>query len=81
MSEQQLSAEQIAQVRDEFDFFDRDKNGQIELSEFIELLTILSPKTKVNRVEEGFSLIDTNGDGYIDFDEFLAWWQQAWWEF
>jgi calmodulin len=45
------------------------------------LLTVLSPKTKASHVQEGFSLIDKNNDGSIDFDEFLEWWQQSWWEY
>ncbi|MGQ8363862.1 EF-hand domain-containing protein [Glaciecola sp. 1036] len=76
-----MTEEEIASIRKDFDFFDRDQNGQIELSEFIDLLTILSPKTKASHVEEGFNLIDENGDGYIDFEEFLHWWQECWWEY
>jgi Ca2+-binding EF-hand superfamily protein len=76
-----LSEEQISEIRKEFDFFDKDKNGQIDISEFIELLTILAPKTKASSVKEGFGLIDTNGDGFIDFEEFLSWWQKGWWEY
>lgn len=81
MSEQGLTEENIAAVRKDFEFFDRDQNGQIDLPEFIELLMVISPKTKVANVREGFALIDNNGDGYIDFDEFLDWWQSNWWEF
>jgi Ca2+-binding EF-hand superfamily protein len=77
----QLTDEKIANIRKDFDFFDRDLNGQIDLHEFIDLLTILSPKTKINHVQEGFDLIDGNGDGFIDFEEFLAWWQECWWEY
>ena len=79
--DKKLTAEQIAEIRKDFDFFDRDLNGQIDLREFIELLTILSPKTKAGNVQEGFSLIDGNNDGYIDFDEFLEWWKDGWWEY
>ena len=81
MAETTLSPEQIADIRKEFDFFDRDKNGSMELHEFIKLLTVLSPKTKVSHVEEGFGLIDKNHDGSIDFDEFLEWWKTGWWEY
>ena len=49
-----MTKEQIASIRKDFDFFDRDLNGQIDLHEFIDLLTILSPKTKANHVQEGF---------------------------
>lgn len=76
-----LSAEKIAEIRKEFEYFDTDKNGQLDLREFIEMLTILSPKTKASHVQEGFSMIDENGDGYIDFEEFLEWWQEGWWEY
>jgi len=77
----QLSDVQIAEIRSDFDFFDRDKDGQIDIQEFIELLTVLSPKTKAGHVQEGFSLIDKNHDGAIDFPEFLDWWKEGWWEY
>jgi Ca2+-binding EF-hand superfamily protein len=77
----QLSDEKIGEIRSDFAFFDKDGNGQIDLSEFIELLTVLSPKTKVRSVEEGFKMIDNNDDGFIDFEEFLTWWQEGWWEY
>jgi Ca2+-binding EF-hand superfamily protein len=76
-----LAAEKVAQIRKEFDYFDTNSSGEIGLREFIELLTILSPKTKASHVKEGFGLIDKNNDGSIDFDEFLEWWQQSWWEY
>ena len=81
MSDRSLTEAQIEDVRKEFDYFDKDNNGQIDMQEFIELLTILSPKTKANRVKEGFDLIDDNHDGFIDFEEFLKWWQEGWWEY
>lgn len=77
----QLSKAEIEEARSNFNFFDRDGNGQIDLTEFIELLTVISPKTKASHVEEGFRLIDSNDDGFIDFDEFLDWWQECWWEY
>ena len=77
----ELTGQQREDIKKDFDFFDRDGNGQIDLPEFIELLTVIAPKTKANRVEEGFELIDTNGDGFIDFEEFVSWWQNCWWEF
>lgn len=81
MSDKALTESQVAEVRKEFEFFDSDNNGMIDLGEFIELLTVLSPKTKVKAVQEAFDLIDENADGHIDFNEFLTWWQQGWWEY
>lgn len=76
-----LSEKQLNEARKEFDFFDRDNNGQIDLIEFIELLAVLSPKSKAKAAEEGFKIIDSNDDGFIDFSEFLEWWKSGWWEY
>jgi calmodulin len=81
VSTETLSEQQLATIKSDFEFFDRDSNGKIDMAEFIELLTALAPKTKANHVDEGFRLIDTNNDGFIDFEEFLAWWQDCWWEY
>ena len=77
----QLSDAKIEEIKNDFIFFDKDGNGQIDLTEFIELLTVISPKTKASHVEEGFKLIDSNNDGFIDFPEFLEWWHECWWEY
>lgn len=76
-----LDQQRIAQIREEFDYFDKDKNGDIDQGEFWELLKILSPKASEEQAAEGFSLIDENSDGAINFEEFLAWWQSNWWEY
>ena len=82
MSEQRvLTAEKVAEIRKEFDFFDRDGTETIDLMEFIELLTVLSPKTKASHVQEGFRMIDKNNNGAINFADFLDWWEQSWWEY
>ena len=77
----QLSEAKIEEIKNDFIFFDKDGNGQIDLTEFIELLTVISPKTKASHVEEGFKLIDSNNDGFIDLPEFLELWQECWWEY
>ena len=65
-SEKALAPEKIAEARKEFDFFDVDGSGTIGLREFIELLTVLSPKTKASHVQEGFGLIDKNNDSLFE---------------
>lgn len=81
VSTETLTEQRIAEIKSDFEFFDRDGNGQIDIAEFIELLTVLAPKTKASHVQEGFKLIDKNNDGFIDFAEFLDWWQDCWWEY
>jgi len=81
VSKEALSEQKVAEIKTDFDFFDRDGNGQIDITEFIELLTVLAPKTKASHVDDAFKLIDKNNDGHIDFNEFLDWWQECWWEY
>lgn len=78
---QELSQEKIEEVRQNFNFFDRDSNGFIEVKEFIELLKTISPATTEAQAVSGFELVDENNDGLIEFDEFLTWWQTVWYEF
>ena len=80
-TENKISEEQLAEIKENFDFFDRDSNRQIDLSEFTKLLRVLSPTATIEQAEKGFSLIDDNNDGHIDFDEFMAWWETCWWEY
>lgn len=76
-----LTQEQVDKIKEDFMFFDNDKNGRIDEEEFFELLKVLSPKVKEHQAAEGFKLIDENDDGVIDFNEFLTWWQNSWWEY
>ena len=76
-----LNDKQIKAIKEHFNFFDRDNNGAIDVEEFAELLTVLSPESTQEQAQKGFSLIDTDGSGYIEFDEFLEWWKTCWWEY
>jgi hypothetical protein len=71
----------VAEIRESFDFFDRDNNGLIDFDEFRSLLKTVNPDATVSQAAEGFSMTDTNSDGYVDIDEFIAWWQSNWWEY
>lgn len=71
----------IADIRETFDFFDRDNNGLIDFDEFRSLLKTVNPDATVSQAAEGFSMTDTNSDGYVDLDEFIAWWRSTWWEY
>jgi hypothetical protein len=73
--------EKIAEIRGSFEFFDKDNNGLIDFEEFRSLLRTVNPEATTNQAAEGFSMTDTNCDGYVDLDEFVAWWQATWWEY
>lgn len=76
-----LPEEKLNEVKKNFDFFDRDGNGEIDLDEFEQLLKVISPDATEEQAKRGFAIIDENSDGHIDFNEFLEWWETCWWEF
>lgn len=76
-----LTKEHIEEVKEHFDFFDTDNNGQIDIKEFAKLLQTLSPDASEEQIQRGFEWVDSNHDTHIEFNEFLEWWETCWWEF
>ncbi len=68
--------EQLDELREAFDYNDRDQDGRIQLDEFSAMLDELEANMSPSDIEIGFKDIDTNDDGLIDFDEFVAWWAE-----
>ena len=76
-----IPEEHLAEIKETFEFFDRDGNNEIDLGEFTKLLRVLSPTATREQAEKGFGFIDENNDGHIDFEEFMEWWETCWWEY
>ena len=70
------SQEELDELREAFDYNDRDHDGMIQLDEFADMLDELEADMSTKDVEIGFKDIDTNDDGLIDFGEFVAWWSE-----
>ena len=70
------SEEELDELREAFDYNDRDGDGMIQLDEFAEMLDELDADMAENEIRTGFGDIDTNDDGRIDFKEFVAWWAE-----
>ena len=66
------------ELRKHFDFFDDNKDGLIDIGEYIDLLLIMGVDNEPATRARAFAGIDTNGDGFISFDEFIAWWRTGW---
>jgi len=65
--------EEIKILKEEFDKFDVNKDGEISKGELIECLKkCYSHKESVERAERIFNEIDFNDDGKINFSEFLT---------
>ncbi|CAI0461680.1 unnamed protein product [Linum tenue] len=68
-----LGEEELADLKDQFDAIDVDKNGSISLEEMRQALAKDLPwKLKESRVLEILQAIDCNTDGLVDFSEFVA---------
>ena len=76
MTRQKPTEEQLDELREAFDYNDRDGDGRIEPDEFAVMLDELDAGMSAAEAKMGFRDIDTNDDGLIDFDEFVAWWTE-----
>lgn len=76
MAKNRPNEEELDELREAFDYNDRDGDGRIQLDEFSDMLDELEADMSEKEIEIGFKDIDTNDDGLIDFQEFVAWWAE-----
>ena len=61
------------ELRDNFNHFDRNSDGRIDRTEFIELMKALDAFESEQDADLGFKAIDVDGSGLVEFDEFARW--------
>jgi Ca2+-binding EF-hand superfamily protein len=66
-------AEERGRLREDFDFNDLNHDGRLTLGEFIRLMRSVDEDLTAEQCQIGFDEIDTNRDGVIEFEEFVAW--------
>lgn len=66
-----LSEEQMLMIRECFEFFDTDRSGKIDNHEFRELIAHTGIPVSDKEINMVMDSADINGDGEIDFDEFV----------
>ena len=69
-----ISREQRDELHKDFAYNDKNKDGRISLPEFRALLADLEADVSDQESRIGFQSVDTDHDGSIDFEEFVAWW-------
>lgn len=68
----QLSSEELLQLKAAFKFFDKDGNGTVEPNEIGEVMNVLGLDVSDEDLADIMVDLDENGDGVMDFDEFVA---------
>ena len=66
-----LSAEQAAELKKAFEVMDANKDGVVTKEELTNLLKGLGEDVTEEVVEEMIKIADENGDGKIQFEEFV----------
>ncbi|CAF4363596.1 unnamed protein product, partial [Adineta steineri] len=66
-----LSSRQMEELRDTFDLFDRDKSGAISSAELKQVLIALNFEPTDNLLRRVMKEMDADGNGSIEFDEFV----------
>ena len=69
-----LSEDQIEEVKEIFSHYDHNQNGVIDKSEFAALLNALDAQLNDDEVTAGLRAVDKDGNGQIEFNEFITWW-------
>jgi calmodulin len=66
-----LPEEKIAECREIFNLFDKDKDGSITTKELGEVMKALGANPTQSELQEMLNEVDTDGSGKIEFKEFL----------
>ncbi|CAJ1450286.1 unnamed protein product, partial [Effrenium voratum] len=78
-----MQVDELVEVKDIFDSFDEDDTGTLDIGEFqnVAMRILCSQLGDTDQAaerarhlcERNFSLIDSDGSGSVDFEEFLRW--------
>ena len=67
-----LTGEQLEELREAFEIFDKNGDGHITITELTALLTALNERPSTPEVELMLDQADFNEDGVLDFPEFIG---------
>eukprot|EP01083_Nonionella_stella_P022567 62413_1 len=68
----QLSPDELAHLKAAFKFFDADGNGTVEPEEISAVMKVLGVDLTLEELKDIMSSLDENGDGVMDFNEFVT---------
>merc|ERR1712080_389557 len=65
-----LGEEQVMEIKDAFDLFDKDRSGEITVGEMLEAMRSLGYDTEHGEAAEHVKSLDRDGSGALEFNEF-----------
>ncbi|KAK8894581.1 hypothetical protein M9Y10_023017 [Tritrichomonas musculus] len=71
MSRSDLTPEQLTDIRESFDLFDRDGDGHITRTEFATILRSWGQTPTDEEIAQIIAQVDKNKNGMIEYDEFV----------
>jgi calmodulin len=71
-SQQKLSEEELAELGEAFDLFDRDQNGYITVEELGNVLALLGQEAQHDDLQALLASADRDNNGVIDRQEFIS---------
>lgn len=72
MAKSGLSQSELSEFREIFNLVDKDQGGSISSMELAELMSTLGINASTEEISAMVAEIDTDGNGDVDFDEFVA---------
>ena len=66
-----LPVDEIEEIKEAFDIFDQDGSGEIQVATILEAMKSLGFDTKSPAIYQMIADFDENGNGVIEFEEFL----------
>merc|ERR1712138_378659 len=65
-----LGEEQVMEIKDAFDLFDKDRSGEITVGEMLDAMRSLGYDTEHGDAAQHVKNLDTDGSGALEFNEF-----------
>jgi Ca2+-binding EF-hand superfamily protein len=70
-----MEPDELKELSESFRYNDANKDGLLEFGEFVEMLGQLEAEVSDDEARIGFDEVDSDDDGAISFEEFVAWWR------
>ena len=67
-----IPEDKIAEYKEAFDMFDKDGSGTISVIEIVKIMKNFGYPIKKSEAQQMIADIDDNGDGELDFEEFVT---------